>query len=475
MINRYSDGRQFISLQQKKQSSSMMINIQILLKIFVALFVIILFFLGKIDFINLIGILFVCFAIDLTIPFLFKNLFLIYTLILFLVGGLLFLRHHNDISLDMLGYLSSFIIGYWFLKIIRKDKTRIDCPIYTVATNKIDDIYMTLSKHFLVFSCIIQLSLWLGMIIHYGILNYYAGVFLVNSIHVYGKENLAWGGLLLFSNFINAISFSSFVLYSVRSFKVYQRISLFLPSIALILIPLLEMNRSACAIGFFLFLILIYLNDRERSYSLYILGLASLVVVIFIVFIIGLIRQNALTHHSRLDLTKGIAFQLLTEELTGIKTYYTIKKNIGILKYQYGKTIIFPMLFQFIPRSWMPDKPLNSAGYFNQKLYPSQASAGFYASPPIFGDLYLNFGYWGSLCFIFLLGMYWSSLDTVLVKHNNKKLAQILFSYYFFYPILRGGLEGPVAIMFYTWIIYLFLQAFIYGLSKAVYYYENSN
>jgi len=109
--------------------------------------------------------------------------------------------------------------------------------------------------------------------------------------------------------------------------------------------------------------------------------------------------------------------------------------------YMYGQSY-YRLLFLPIPRSLWPEKPRNSQIIVAQWIDPGALSV---QSTPvgIFGDLYVNFGFWG------ILGMLVFGYAFGLVD-RGRRLTYTLFlavSFAMVFHMARGGFTNPLIVM----------------------------
>lgn len=112
-------------------------------------------------------------------------------------------------------------------------------------------------------------------------------------------------------------------------------------------------------------------------------------------------------------------------------------------RYEYLKgQSYYRLLFIPVPRFIWPDKPPNTQRITAKWLDPD--SVVVQTTPVgVHGDLYINFGMWGTLGFL-IYGLFWGWLD------RSNKLWYSLFasvSFPFVYHFVRGGFTNPVILM----------------------------
>ena len=97
------------------------------------------------------------------------------------------------------------------------------------------------------------------------------------------------------------------------------------------------------------------------------------------------------------------------------------------------------------------------------KLHPESASKGFFIAPSIFGDIFLNFGYFGCIIFTFTFGILISYFDNKLKKLKEgkiafKKIGFLLILFLSFYGVLRNNLPESLFSIFSIYIIFYLLD-----------------
>jgi hypothetical protein len=147
---------------------------------------------------------------------------------------------------------------------------------------------------------------------------------------------------------------------------------------------------------------------------------------------------------------------LLTSELSTAQAYGDIKANIGVLGHPEGKTILLPLVFKVVPRSWYPNKPLNSGAYYMSIVRPAEFTAGYALPPTYFGDAYLSFGFGGALALALLLGALASRIDQAYKRVNLRWMPLFLLVFANYYSVLRDpiseSLAGIILMAFVWWV-----------------------
>lgn len=360
-----------------------------------------------------------------------KNYFIIFSILLFGVGGSFFFPERSDLIYDYYAILISFLLGYYLFLFFKKKKK----TIAGISYKKFKPIRI------LYFFILIDIMQYLYTIYSIGFHEFYSGLSLVDQIKNYGHGGYSKGLTIIINAIYYSVQFSFVILYLLYTNKNKNKINYKTLSVILILFPLLTMNRSHVLVGLLLLLFITYYFNREKIKLKYVVFI--FIFILFIASYIGNIRQSALNDSSTHTFNINIMQTMIVGEFSSIIAYTEIKDNINILDYQYGKTIFLPLLFKVIPRSIYHDKPLNSSGYFMYMLHPNEASAGFFLAPTIFGDLYLNFGDF-SIFFIFLLGLFSSYVDCSIKEKNISSFPVQIIVFYMYYSLLRNNLSGSI-------------------------------
>lgn len=399
------------------------------------------------------GIILVLAGFEARNPFLLKNLFLLYTFILFGVAGQYFFPGETDLLWDMDAFLLAFLIGYFLLEWNRRSASiSTDAPIAFLNVATIELV--------MIFYCITRLCMLAYEVYTYGFGSYYSGASLVEAFESYGRADFSLGLLTIAKQFMVVLNISLLVLYVSSCSSAGRRIRYSIVVFMTVVLPMLLLQRSNLTLGcLLLFMIAVWDKRPEFSVGIY----ARIVVVLLFVVSagvgIGILRDNALNSDSEgvsADLP-GIT-RVISGEFTPIVAYEEIKTNIDYLEYQNGNTILLTMLYKLTPRSWTPDKPTSSGGFFMENMYPAAAAAGYFISTSIFGDMYLNFGLLGVVIFCFLLGAFSARMDSIFIEHDIGGLPTFLIVYYYYYVLLRGDLQGSLSLVILTAAVYLFLK-----------------
>jgi len=379
--------------------------------------------------------------------------------ILFLVGSSIFYEGEtlNNLRIDFIIYSFSFIIGYYFYFILPKRMVKRKILISEESLK----LKLKLEKIILCFIIIVYFFK-IFTILKVGFINFYTGKLLVESISMYGKENVAATLMNMISIIINT-SLQALIIYYI-AICIYSKFRIKTSYLVLIyvLFPLISLSRSGFIFGLLFVLFVNFLIKGSVSFTKIMI---SIILIIFIGTFFGVIRENRIkdVQVNYLDNFGEKIATMIRGELSPIIAYSEIKENIEILDYKYGKTVLLPLIFKPIPRSIWPKKPYNTSGYYMFKLHPESASKGFFIAPSIFGDIFLNFGYFGCIIFTFTFGILISYFDNKLKKLKEgkiafKKIGFLLILFLSFYGVLRNNLPESLFSIFSIYIIFYLLD-----------------
>jgi len=410
----------------------------------------------------LLSIILLVFFFDLKTILTFKNFIIIYMFVLFVIAGMLYYENSeitSQLMVDFIIYSISLFVGYNFFLLLPKQKRNIihkfDDNLYKLKV-KLEKIILLLIfiNYFFLFVTIIS----------EGIVDFYTGKYLVKKIFTYGQKNIIEGlkQILNYIAFYFSVAISIFYISICYSSHLRPRIEYII--IQFIIFPLLSLSRGIFLNGV-MFIIISQFIFKGKISVMKIFLFAILVLLIAVFF--GIIRELALLSFSVYynDLEE-ILERFVKGEFSQIIAYAEIKNNISQLNYQYGKTILLPLLTKLIPRSIFPDKPFNSAGYFMYMIYPESAKFGFFLAPTIFGSIFLNFGYVGCIILSFSIGIlaaYFDYLIKLIIKKNITnilKVALVILIFMNLYNILRNDIVESFFLNFTIYIFILIIKRF---------------
>ena len=125
-----------------------------------------------------------------------------------------------------------------------------------------------------------------------------------------------------------------------------------------------------------------------------------------------------------------------------------IKYTPGISDFKYGWEYLLIPLYAFIPRAIWPDKPLNPSINFGQVyiIDPAISAEGSIGQFHI-GDLYWNFGLFGIMVGMLLLGIFYRTIYAYLAPAESKHPLRV-FLYTFFLLQVMQAFEVDIVSMF---------------------------
>jgi oligosaccharide repeat unit polymerase len=392
----------------------------------------------------------------------FRNFFLFYTLLLFVPSAAYQFPTNPNLALEGLWFALAFVVGYGFWRILSPSQSYLIpyVPMLLHTKNLTWPIMLFLLGRFLLF---------LNDLRTYGFSGYYSGQALADRIQNYA--NLAVGGgstlaglVAILDGVLSAGLVAALVLHVIQRLTSFKRPNYFLLVVALLCFPLVALERMELLLGVvtlvFVFLADLRLNRLRFSWLRY--AVPAIVLLLLATIVpswIGIQREDRLTSRGQENSFATRAVSMVTGELTPILFYDAVRSNVGgVLEYQYGKTIVLPFVLKVIPRSWYPEKPLNTSGYVMSVVFPDLFDAGFSLAPSIFGDLYMNFGLWGTLLGLFLLGAWSRHLDKLYTLGGVQQLAIPLLAVYFYYSILRNNLSDSFFFLLMAVVIYQVLR-----------------
>jgi oligosaccharide repeat unit polymerase len=426
--------------------------IVIIVKILFLLLILLFFQLLIIDisaWILLSSILFVL-LLDISKPLLFKNFFLFYTFLFFIISGEFYFSEEKSFLLDFFVCVTFFMLGY---KLVRLKEQK----------EMFDDIYLNYDSLYYV-AYVLNICLIFYKIFLVGFSGYLGGDFFVLSKDSYGTRDNSMGFYTIIKNFVDIYSLSLVILHQYAIF-VKKKHANYLPFIILLLIvPMLSLERFRLVQGIVMGLLIFSLtNDKRGEFKPkhFIILLLSIITIVFSAISINNIRSKGFYGENQSESSNPeFAFQILGE-LNNTFIYKEIKDGLksGKYSYQYGRTLLLPLALKVVPRSFFPEKPLNTGGEISKSLDLFSFENGFMIPSAIYGDLYYNFGYFGLAIGCLLLGYISNVLDSGITSGNKSKvIISIFVMNYHFYSFLRNDISNSVSLIIFTFIVIFFLK-----------------
>ena len=387
-----------------------------------------------------IDIVFLFFFIDSKNILSLKNYLIIYAFLLFKLSAWFFFPDNFALPLDGCVYISSFLLGYEIKKIISNAKVTLPVTDQSVLVKNEE-------KLLLLFKIFIGLKIFYiaFLIYQYGFSSFYSGEMLAEKINNYGQQNTLDGILVILSSFIDNFLVALVALYIKNIAAQGKKPDYYYLAIVLLILPLLILSRSTFAFGI-VTLLCVYGYFSKSLFKVYVFFIPVFALLFFVSVYIGTLRLNSYSGtNNATDVTSSDHF---FTELTPIVAYNTVKENIHVLKYQYGKTIFLPLFTKVIPRAFWQTKPDNSTAYYAKEFDTDSFYAGFMMPLTIFGDLFLNFGIYISCFILFLLGCLVARVDLIYVNKETKNIDTYFIIFMSFYSFIRNDLpEGLVLIL----------------------------
>jgi oligosaccharide repeat unit polymerase len=394
------------------------------------------FILDLVDFYNVISIIIVVLIANKQYLFSLRNVFISYTWLVFEFAGRgYYFPQSMDIYYDFLIYSSIFGCGAVLVSVVRNSKETSHTEKYfllkDIDTKKYEKILKVLT--------LLKIFILILTISNTGIQNFYSGYTLADKIENYSQGGIGEALEVVLNSFESTISMSAICLYTSSCIIQKKNINYGLLTFFLIGLPILSLKRSTILFGVFTLGIISWLHGSKKIYVMTI-TLGIILSIISGIFI-GNIRSESLSNQS-----SNLSWQtFIYEEFSPIVAYSEIKRMAEIDGYTFGSTIIYPLIYKPIPRSLMPDKPLNSSATYGYKYDPDSANKGFFMAPTIYGDIFLNFGYIGCILFCFLSGITLENFDIMILKERKYfYLPLYIMLFYNFYSIMRNNISDSL-------------------------------
>jgi oligosaccharide repeat unit polymerase len=391
-----------------------------------------------------------------------RNIFLVYVTLTFSFTASSLYPEAKNIAYDGILYILSFILGYYFIKILPYSISN------RALTNRCEETKNVILLRRLIYSlCSFKLLLVIYDIYNYGLVEFFSGQPLADQIlrfgEGYGEQSLIGGLTIIVNTLTTSALVGAAILYYKGEILSRNRVN-YLPLIVpFLILPLVSLQRKDFAVGIIfllglkLFEFKFILKRIPRKFVL-LIAISFLILTISGVGI-GILRENRVDSVNRPDSITTRIFNVARGEFTTIAFYNDVKENIDLLRYQYGETLFLPALLKFIPRSWFPQKPPNSAAYLMEILYPDSFAAGYSLAPSIFGDLYLNFGLFGCMIGIFGFGAVSGFYDKAFIRLSIHALPGAAIFLFFYYKLLRQSLsDSAIELMITVLVLFLLRQ-----------------
>lgn len=413
------------------------------------------------DFNTFVGIAVIATFLDIEHPLVTKNIFLVYTFCLFIFAGGFFFPDADDLLTDMLAYVCVYLIGYHFSRSadgLRQRACRPVPPPSRVELRNIHSIEKLMWGYLAIPLALFGIQLW-----KYGFWDYYQGAALVGNLESYrdGGGAMDMFGVVRLSTTLFQTGLC--VYYVCRCFASGTKPNLRLLATLVIVVPLFSLNRGVVTQGcMFVAVVTLFCTARSSTKMvkwLFKFAVCGLVAVLTAT-VVGQIRVERLVGGTSANLsTMDKIADLVYGEFTPIVLYADLKHHIDEVGYRYGETLLLPLLFKPIPRCWMPDKPENASMVYMWQFHPREYAAGYSLAPSIFGDVYLNFGWYGCAVMSALLGLITGRLDRAFISQDVSGLPAFMIVHVKFYDILRNNTGDGLGLLLLVVMVYLVLRS----------------
>ena len=392
-----------------------------------------------------------------------RNWYVSYLLLVFLGGGFLYASDLRLLGIDAFIYLCAFLIGYSLWRDTAAELTPTDTRPSLRAL-----MWVLVGIGVARLGAIAYQALFV-----YGPKDYLSGAALVGQIKNYGHFSIGNGWYIIADYALNFTGVASCALYVRESLIQHIRPRFGLIAAIMIGMPILELQRSYLFFGVVFIAVAYICSARVGCDELgrrLIVAMLAVILAVAAGLSLGLLRENALFHpaggvHSAV----GRVGDLVRAELSPVLVYSAIRENTGrAFDFQLGRTIVGPLAFKLVPRSWAPHKPTNSAAFYMTRFDPKDFAVGFVLSPTFWAGLYLNFGYAGSILGSFLLGLITGRADRIFTRRRVAEVGWLLILYYNYYLLLRQDIADMLAVLALTSGMYLALGYLLRAPRKSI-------
>jgi oligosaccharide repeat unit polymerase len=414
---------------------------------------------------------------------LLRNWYIGYVLLVFGVGGYLLWPTPEVLVVDGIIYIAVFLLGYRLQGRWAKSGSRLELLTQFAVLRRMPlmlgrclrrsgatsvgrpgaRVSLTVLRRLLLLLLLARLGVIAYEILFvYGFRRYFSGAALVFQIQDYGRFDIGGGWFVVLTN---ALSFSTIAAsaYYLKECLVQKSVPRFGLVVALLVgLPILALQRSSVLFGVAFVGVAYLFSARMRGQNVVgkvvavaIAGALALGVGVYV----GLLRENALSQGPVSGQLEHRVLNLAEGEMSPIVVYATFKADVGnVIDYQYGRPILGPLVFKVVPRNWYPDKPTNSGAFYASHYQPAAFAAGFAIAPTLWGALYLNFGYVGTVLGSFLLGVLTARLDRIYTEGRVEELGWFLIIYYNYYSLLRDDISNVLGVLLITGTVFLIMQ-----------------
>jgi oligosaccharide repeat unit polymerase len=380
-----------------------------------------------------------------------------------------------DLGIESCLYSAAFVLGYTTCQVFifsSKQNKKYNSPKANkrVDSNNVSSSALTRLVRALKTLIFAKLMLLFYSISKVGIYAFYAGQGLADKISGYGEYNVQAGIDTVISSLEVSLTIALVSSYVVACKKSSTKTNSYLIWILILVFPLLSLQRSQFVFGV-IFLLACNSSFQIRKLTLkkklkkYFLSFLLLPSIFLVSTFVGNLRESSLGNGRNL-LSMG---DFLYGEFSTVIAYSEIKDLARDEGFTYGSTIFPPLLTKAMPRGWFPEKPLNSSATWMFKYRAKEARAGFFIAPSIFGDLYLNFGFFGALSLTLVLGVLAYLCDKIVFFEKTVSVmsAYSLVVYNSFYLVLRNNIADTAFSIFLAILMLYFVNLFVLNSKPA--------
>jgi oligosaccharide repeat unit polymerase len=422
---------------------------------------------GQFDGFTLIALSATISSLDLKSYFSISNIFIIYTFLLFdFAGRGYYFPKSMDLFFDHMLYLGCYLGGVLLCKFIAKTtkKTRTNNfsvnKIISKYAPKVKYIDLSSIEKLLVVLIFLKFFIICFNILKLGPVAFYSGQLLAEKIQNYSQGGVNEAVESLLNGILITSSIATVCLYIWQSVIQDKPIRYSLMVLLMVFLPIIGLERSSVMHGIFLIGICISLKNRKYLSLFLVVGLLT---VLLAGLGIGFARASSLAQSNSTNSydINNVLDTYIYGELSGVFAYSEIKEIAYKEGFQNGKTMFLPFILKPLPRSLFQDKPFNSSAYYTFNYYPDQAKNGFFFAPTLYGDIFLNFGYFGCATFSLIFGFIATHIEKLINKGRFEFLPYYLIFYYGIYFFMRNNLSDTIFNFTVSCVIFIGLARFI--------------
>lgn len=383
-----------------------------------------------------------------------KNYYSVYVFLIFKLSAGFWYEFDYKLPFDGTLYFIAFLLGYEIKNVLTDNSI--------VENNKVDPSkygkYIQTLEFLIKVFVVLKLIYLIVLVTQYGFSSFYSGQMLADRISNYGRKSVIDSLLTVYSAFVDNFIIAIIVLYVRYKAVAGEKPNYYYLIVPLLVLPFLVLSRSTFAFNV-VTLLAIYAYFAKNIVRVYAFLVPGAVILFAVTVYIGFLRLNSYqTTEDFSDVTSGDQF---FTELTPIVAYKGVKDNLQTLNYQYGKTIVLPLLFKPIPRGIWQTKPNNSGALYIKEFDTGSYYAGFMIPLMIFGDLFINFGIYITFILLILFGVIISRFNYIFISKSNYKIDNYLILFVSFYSLLRNCLPESLIAIVLMYISKILIEFFI--------------